>query len=190
MEGESWTMGIHLTFTLNGNIIDLDDVPEDLPLVTLLRDVLGLTGTKRGCESGTCGACSVLVDDRLTKSCRTAAVDVMGRAVTTIEGLQGPDGELSDIQTAFLEHGAVQCGYCTPAMVIAAEALLRRNPHPTREEIRAGINSVLCRCTGYVQIVNAIEAAAFRRAALKQVVHQGEERKPIEEEQGPEVGQL
>ena len=110
----------------------------------------------------------MLVDDVLTRSCRTRAVDVVGRAVTTIEGVHGANGELGDLQEAFLEYGAVQCGYCTPAMVLAGEALLRRNPMPTREQIRSGINGILCRCTGYMQIVDAIEATAMRRAARGQ----------------------
>jgi aerobic-type carbon monoxide dehydrogenase small subunit (CoxS/CutS family) len=154
-----------LTFTLNGEIVDLDDVPEDMPLIRLLRETLGLTGTKQGCESGTCGACSVLIDDKVTRSCRTPAVDVAGHTVTTIEGIRGPDGGPSDLQLAFLEHGAVQCGFCTPAMIIAGEALLRRNTDPTREEIRRAINGVICRCTGYQQIVDAIEATAAARRA-------------------------
>ncbi len=132
-------------------------------LVDVLRSVLGLTGTKRGCETGACGACSVLVDDKLTKSCRTPVSKVAGRAVTTIEGIDAPDGGLSDLQLAFLECGAVQCGYCTPGMVIAAEALLRANPTPTRAEIRRAISPDLCRCTGYRQIVDAIELTAKRR---------------------------
>ncbi|MCU0520701.1 MAG: (2Fe-2S)-binding protein [Anaerolineae bacterium] len=153
-----------LVFTLNGDEIRLDDIPDGMLLVDVLRDHLGLTGTKRGCETGTCGMCSVLVDGVLTRSCRTKAIDVAGRLVTTIEGIHGPDGALSDLQAAFLEHGAVQCGYCTPAMVLAAEALLRRHSDPTREQIRSAINGILCRCTGYMQIVDAIEATAAVRA--------------------------
>jgi carbon-monoxide dehydrogenase small subunit len=154
---------MNLAFTLNGQPVNVTEIPEDMTLLTLLREVLGLTGTKQGCETGVCGACSVLVGDRLTRSCRTPAVEVAGREVTTIEGLRGADGGLSDLQEAFLEFGAVQCGYCTPAMVLAGEALLRRTPRPTREEIRRGIAGVLCRCTGYQQIVDAISAAAERR---------------------------
>jgi len=161
-------MNMRLTFTLNGEDIAVDDVSEDMLLIDLLREKLGLMGTKRGCESGTCGVCSVLVDDRLTRACRTPAAKVMGRTVTTIEGLRGPDGTLSDLQASFLARGAVQCGYCTPAMVIAAEALLRRTPRPTRAQIRAGISSVLCRCTGYQQIVDAIELVAEQRAANRE----------------------
>ncbi|MEA3349019.1 MAG: (2Fe-2S)-binding protein [Chloroflexota bacterium] len=153
-----------LQFMLNGGPVTLDDVPPDLLLVDLLRDVLGLTGTKRGCDTGTCGACSVLLDGQLTKSCRTPVAKVAGRDVVTIEGLHAPDGGLNDLQRAFLAHGAVQCGFCTPGMVLAGEALLRKNPHPTRAEIRRGIAGNLCRCTGYQQIVDAIEATAQARA--------------------------
>jgi len=154
---------MHLTFALNGRGVDLDDVSEDQLLVTLLRETLGLTGTKRGCETGTCGACSVLVDGKLAKSCRTVAANIAGHSITTIEGIHGPDGGPSDLQVAFLEHGAVQCGFCTSGMIIAAEALLRRNLSPTRDEIRRGISGNICRCTGYQQIVDAIAAAAEAR---------------------------
>lgn len=156
---------MHLTFTLNGERIALEDVPEDMPLLQLLRETLRLTGTKQGCESGTCGACSVLVDDKLTRSCRTMAVDVAGHTVTTIEGVHDAGGELSDLQRAFVTHGAVQCGFCTPAMVLAGEALLRATLSPSRDEIRRAINPVICRCTGYQQIVDAIEATAAQRRA-------------------------
>jgi aerobic-type carbon monoxide dehydrogenase small subunit (CoxS/CutS family) len=153
-----------IAFTLNGELTTVPDVPDDCLLIDLLRETLGLTGTKRGCETGTCGACAVLLDDEKVRACRTPARDVAGHTVTTIEGLHGPDGGLSDLQAAFLASGAVQCGFCTPGMVIAGEALLRANPAPTREEIRKAINLHLCRCTGYQQIVDAIEATAARRA--------------------------
>ncbi len=156
---------MHLTFTLNGETIHLDDIPEDMLLVTLLREKLALTGTKRGCESGACGACSVLVDDRLTRACRTKVADIAEHTVTTIEGIRGTDGGLSDLQQGFLTYGAVQCGFCTPGMLIAAEALLRQNPSPSRTEIRRALNGNLCRCTGYQQIVDAIEAVARERNA-------------------------
>jgi carbon-monoxide dehydrogenase small subunit len=154
-----------ISFTLNGAPTAVTGVSDDLRLVDLLRDRLGLTGTKRGCETGTCGACAVLLDGEEVRSCRTRAVDVDGRTVTTIEGLGGPDGGLSDLQQAFLETGAVQCGFCTPGMVVAGEALLRANPAPTRAEIRRAIALHLCRCTGYQQIVDAIERTAQRRTA-------------------------
>jgi aerobic-type carbon monoxide dehydrogenase small subunit (CoxS/CutS family) len=133
---------MQLTFTLNGEAVSLDDIPEETLLIDLLRETLGLTGTKRGCETGTCGACSVLIDDKLTRSCRTPVSAVAGRTVTSIEGIHGPDGGPNDLQLAFLEHGAVQCGFCTPGMVLAGEALLRRNPAPTRDEIRRAIKAI------------------------------------------------
>lgn len=154
---------MRLEFTLNDQPMVLEDISEEISLLDLLRDVLGLTGTKRGCDTGTCGACSVLLDGNLTRACRTPLAKVHGHEVVTIEGLHGPDGDLTDLQKAFLECGAVQCGYCTPGMVIAGEALLRRNPDPTREEIRRAIAGNLCRCTGYQQIVDAIEVTAERR---------------------------
>lgn len=154
---------MQLCFTLNGDIVQLDDVPEDLILLDLVRDRLGLTGVKRGCESGTCGACSVLLEDKLVRACRTPVSRVHQHAVTTIEGLTDEAGELSDLQRAFVTHGAVQCGFCTPAMVLAGEALLRTTLTPSREEIRRAIAPVLCRCTGYQQIVDAIEATARQR---------------------------
>jgi carbon-monoxide dehydrogenase small subunit len=151
-----------LEFTLNGRPITVT-VDPDLKLVHLLRDELGLTGTKIGCEIGLCGACSVLLDGVLVKSCTLPVLRVAGRSVVTIEGIQAPDGGPNDLQQAFLEHGATQCGYCTPGMVLAGEALLRHNPQPTREEIRRAIAGNLCRCTGYQQIVDAIEATAQLR---------------------------
>lgn len=153
---------MHLEFTLNGQPVSVEIAPE-LKLVHLLRDVLGLTGTKVGCEIGVCGACSVLLDGALVKSCTLPAQRVAGRNVLTIEGIHAPDGGPNDLQQAFLEHGATQCGYCTPGMVLAGEALLLHNPQPTREEIRRAIAGNLCRCTGYQQIVDAIEATAQLR---------------------------
>ncbi len=153
-----------LDFVLNNERVVLPDIDEAMVLVDVLRNVLGLTGTKRGCETGVCGACSVLLDGRLIKSCRTPAAKVEGHSVLTIEGLHGPGEGLSDVQQAFLDTGAVQCGYCTPGMVMAAEALLRANPNPNRGEIRRAINANLCRCTGYQQIVDAIEMAAHMRS--------------------------
>lgn len=146
--------------------IVLNDVPHECVvrseqlLVDLLRDQLGLTGTKVGCGIGVCGACSVLVDDELMTSCLFPAVYVDGRTVRTVEGLSGPDGELSALQDAFIRHGGFQCGICTPGQLIAARALLDRSPHPTAEEIRAWMMGNLCRCTGYAKIVESILAAA------------------------------
>ncbi len=153
---------MELKFTLNGEPVTID-VAENLSLLDLLRDELGLTGTKRGCEIGQCGACSVIVNGLLMRSCVTPALEVAGGTVTTIEGLHAPDGGPNDLQQAFLDHGATQCGYCTPGMIIAGEALLTHNLDPTRQEIREAIAGNLCRCTGYQQIVDAIAATAHAR---------------------------
>ena len=153
---------MELKFTLNGEPVTVD-VAEDLSLLDLLRDGLGLTGTKRGCEIGQCGACSVIVNGLLTRSCVTPAREVAGGTVITIEGIHAPDGGPNDLQQAFLDHGATQCGFCTPGMIIAGEALLTHNLDPTREEIREAISGNLCRCTGYQQIVDAIAATADAR---------------------------
>jgi CO/xanthine dehydrogenase Mo-binding subunit/aerobic-type carbon monoxide dehydrogenase small subunit (CoxS/CutS family) len=153
-----------MAFSLNGKPVTCEASPQTT-LLRLLRDGLGLTGTKMGCESGHCGACSVLLDDRLVKSCQTPAFKAAGRKVTTIEGLQAPDGAPGDLQLAFLHHAATQCGYCIPAMILAGEALLRQNRNPSRKQIREAIAPVLCRCTGYQQIVDAIEDVARRRAS-------------------------
>ncbi len=156
-----------IDFTLNDLPVTID-VPDDITLLTLLRDYLKLTGVKKGCETGECGACSVILDGEVVNSCMLLAAQVEGCKVTTIEGIHGPDGGMNDMQKAFLEFGAVQCGYCTPGMIIAAEALLAHNPNPAREEIRTGMAGNLCRCTGYKQIVDAVEATANRRLAERQ----------------------
>lgn len=136
--------------------------PPNRTLLDVLRDSLGLTGTKRGCEIGECGACTVLLDGVAVNSCLVLAPQADGRSVTTVEGLA--DGErLSPLQEAFLDHDAVHCGFCTPGMLISAKELLARNPSPTEEEIRTSISGNLCRCTGYTQIVNAIADAATRK---------------------------
>jgi carbon-monoxide dehydrogenase small subunit len=133
-----------------------------LTLVDFLRDALDLTGTHVGCEHGVCGACSVLHDDVPIRSCLMFAVQADGHRITTVEGLAEPDGGLSLIQDCFWEAHGLQCGYCTPGMLIAAHALLQRNSDPSRQEIRKAISGNLCRCTGYGQIVEAIELAADR----------------------------
>lgn len=158
-----------IEFILNGSPVEVE-APADLTLLHLLRETLGLTGSKPGCEVGECGACSVILDGRVVNSCQLLAPQVHGREVITIEGIGAPvggapDGGPSDLQLAFLEFGAVQCGYCTPGMVVAAEAFLARQPTPSRAEIREAISGNLCRCTGYQQIVDAIEATAARRQA-------------------------
>jgi carbon-monoxide dehydrogenase small subunit len=128
-------------------------------LLWVLRHRLGLTGTKTACERGDCGLCTVLLDDTPVKSCLVLAVEANGHKVTTIEGI-AKDGVLSPIQRKFIEHGALQCGFCTPAAVLAGEALLKRNPSPTREDVVEAIEGVLCRCTGYRQMIDAILEAS------------------------------
>ncbi len=147
-----------LRFRLNGAPVETR-CPDERILLDLLREDLRRTGTKRGCDLGTCGCCTVLVDGRPTLSCLTLARLIEGREVTTIEGVTPAQG-LSPVQEAFVAHGATQCGFCTPGFVLTATALLRERPHPRREEIVEAISGNLCRCTGYVKIVEAIEAAS------------------------------
>jgi carbon-monoxide dehydrogenase small subunit len=128
-------------------------------LVDLLRDILGLKGTKVGCREGECGVCAVLLDGEAVNSCILPAAKVGGKSVVTIEGLVKEDGQLHPIQQAFISEGAVQCGFCTPGMIMNAKALLDKNPEPSDGEIRQGISGVLCRCTGYRKIIQAIKAA-------------------------------
>ena len=148
-----------IRFTLNGDHLEVEIEPH-LTLLQLLREKLELTGTKEGCGMGECGACTVLLDGQPINSCIFPALEVEGRTVTTIEGLTDAQGNLHPIQKAFVEYGAIQCGFCTPGMVLSAKALLDENPKPTEEEIRNGIAGNLCRCTGYLQIVQAIKAAS------------------------------
>jgi aerobic-type carbon monoxide dehydrogenase small subunit (CoxS/CutS family) len=149
-------------FVLNGQEVAVE-TPPDITLLDLLRDHLGLLGSKEACRIGECGACSVILDGRLVNSCLVLAPQVGGREVITIEGLRAPGGGPNDLQENFVEYGAVQCGFCIPGMVLAGEALLSRNPQPTRAQIREAISGNLCRCTGYQQIVDAIEATALER---------------------------
>ena len=128
-------------------------------LLEVLRDQLGLTGTKKSCEEGHCGACTVMVDGQAVNSCLMLAVEVQGKDIVTIEGLS-VEGHLHQIQEAFVTHGAVQCGFCTPGMIMATKAFLEHHPHPSDEEIKTTLAGHLCRCTGYVQIIEAVKAAA------------------------------
>lgn len=144
---------------VNGREIE-DDVEPRVSLVDFLRDELHLTGTHTGCEHGVCGACSVMVDGDAVRSCLMFAVQANDTEVTTVEGLAADDGTLSALQDAFWETHAMQCGYCTPGMLIAAQALLNVNGNPTDDEIRMALEGNLCRCTGYVQIVEAVALAA------------------------------
>jgi carbon-monoxide dehydrogenase small subunit len=133
-------------------------------LVHFIRDDLSLTGTHIGCDTGNCGACTVLMDGEAVKSCMLLAVQADGARITTVEGLAGDDGELTPLQRAFSEHHGLQCGYCTPGMLLSATYLLEQNPSPNEEEIRLAIQGNICRCTGYVNIVRAIQAVADGRA--------------------------
>ncbi|MBO9515009.1 MAG: (2Fe-2S)-binding protein [Variovorax sp.] len=144
--------------TVNGEAQSVD-VPARRLLSDFLRDDLHLTGTKRGCETGICGACSVLVDGEVVKSCLKLAVQVQGCEITTVEGL-GKDGELHPLQESFMQCGGLQCGYCTPGFLMTSCAMLKDNPQPTADEVRHGLNGNLCRCTGYTQIVESILTAA------------------------------
>ena len=145
-------------FCLNGKPVSMETAP-DRRVVDLLREELGLTGTKECCGSGECGACTILVDGESRLSCLMLAAQLTGRSVTTIEGVAGEAG-MHIVQRAFVEQGAVQCGFCTPGMILATLDLLRRIPNPTREEVRRELSGNLCRCTGYQKIVDAVMAAA------------------------------
>ncbi|MFW5899589.1 MAG: (2Fe-2S)-binding protein [Desulfovermiculus sp.] len=148
---------MHIDFTLNEHPVSLD-VPADRRVVQVLREDLGLTSVKECCGLGECGGCTILVDGQSRLSCLMLAAQLQGRRVLTVEGLSS-SGKLPPLQEAFVRHGAVQCGYCTPGMVLAAYDLLQRNPHPKRQDIRAGLAGNICRCTGYQKIVDAVEAA-------------------------------
>jgi carbon-monoxide dehydrogenase small subunit len=153
-----------ITFTVNGRLYERS-VPARRSLADMLREDLELVGTRLGCEHGVCGCCTVMLDGDPVRSCIVPAVHADGHDVTTVEGLTDPDGRLSDLQEAFCETHALQCGYCTSGMLVAAEALLRENDDPSAEEIDEAIGGNICRCTGYVQIRQAIRLAASRRRA-------------------------
>jgi carbon-monoxide dehydrogenase small subunit len=145
------------------------DVPSNMTLLQMLREKLALTGTKNGCEAGECGACTVLVDGEPVNSCMMLAVEADGREITTVEGL-AHDGQLHALQEAFIDHNAVQCGFCTPGMLMSAHALLERNPHPTEGEVREALVGNLCRCTGYLRIIQAVQTAAVQTTAIQAAV--------------------
>ncbi|MBW2056130.1 MAG: (2Fe-2S)-binding protein [Deltaproteobacteria bacterium] len=147
-----------IAFHLNGEKVSIAVEPH-WTLLQVLRDVLHLTGTHRGCETGDCGACTVILDGLAVNSCLILAVEVEGRSVVTIEGL-AREGELDPVQKAFVDRGAIQCGFCTPGMVMASKALLQKNPSPTREEISFRLAGNICRCTGYTKIIEAVIAAS------------------------------
>lgn len=154
-----------LNCTVNGEAVSRE-IRDDETLLHFLREDLGLTGTKEGCGEGDCGACTVLVDGMSVNSCLYLAFLADGKSITTIEGI-AKDGELSEIQQAFIRHGAIQCGFCSPGMIVSSEYLLSQNPDPTPEEIRRGLSGNLCRCTGYQQMVDAITEVAQNRKNRK-----------------------
>ncbi len=149
---------MNIVFHLNGEERSIE-TPPDKRVVDLLREEFGLTGTKESCGAGDCGACTILVDGESRLSCLMLAIQLQGRSITTIEGLERKDS-IHPLQKAFAEHGAVQCGFCIPGMILASVDLLKRNPSPTRKEIRVGLAGNLCRCTGYQKIVDAVRHAA------------------------------
>ena len=154
-----------LNCTVNGEAVSRE-IRDDETLLHFLREDLGLTGTKEGCGEGDCGACTVLVDGMSVNSCLYLAFLADGKSITTIEGI-AKNGELSEIQQAFIRHGAIQCGFCSPGMIVSSEYLLSQNPDPTPEEIRRGLSGNLCRCTGYQQMVDAITEVAQNRKNRK-----------------------
>jgi carbon-monoxide dehydrogenase small subunit len=153
---------VQLVLTVNGTTYDVEARPT-ARLLDVLRDQLGLTGTKEGCAEGECGACTVIVDGKAVNSCVMLAVQARGREVVTVEGL-AQDGELDVLQQKFVEYGAVQCGYCTPGMLMSAKALLMGNPVPSEQDIRTALAGNLCRCSGYTAIVAAVKAASGQEA--------------------------
>ena len=157
---------VRVSAMINGEASEFLCAPHQ-SLLECLRDILGLTGAKEGCNDGNCGACSVLLDGRLVNACLVLGVEIEGREVTTVEGLTGWRG-LHPLQQAFVEQDAVQCGYCTPGMLIAAKALLDRDPDPSETEIRTWLAGNLCRCTGYDKIVRAVRSAAASMSAKRE----------------------
>ena len=147
-----------ITLKINGEIYKLN-VKSNVLLLDVIRDEIGLTGTKRGCDTGECGACTVLIEGKPVNSCLVLAIEVDGKDILTVEGLS-KNGQLHPLQVAFVEEGAVQCGFCTPGVLLSAKALLNTNPNPTEEEIKTAIAGNLCRCTGYTKIIKAINSAA------------------------------
>jgi carbon-monoxide dehydrogenase small subunit len=154
-----------ITLTVNGEYEQVD-VPANMTLLQMLRDKLSLTGTKNGCSAGECGACTVLLNGEPVNSCMVLAVECEGAAVITVEGL-AKDGVLDPIQEAIIDHGGVQCGFCTPGILISARGLLNRNPNPSEDDIREALVGNLCRCTGYLRIIEAVQEAASRERSTR-----------------------
>ena len=155
-------MTMKLSLKVNGKAVEAEVDPRTL-LVQFLRDHLHLTGTHVGCDTGQCGACTIHLNGRAVKSCNMLALQAQGAEVTTIEGLAAPSGDMHPMQAAFKECHGLQCGFCTPGMVMSATALLKENPHPSEEQIRAGLDGNFCRCTGYHNIVKAVQTCADGR---------------------------
>lgn len=159
-------MSLHrIALTVNGEYEQVD-VPSHMTLLQMLRDKLALTGTKNGCNAGECGACTVLLNGEPVNSCMVLAVECAGTEILTVEGL-AKDGVLDPVQQAVIDHGGVQCGFCTPGILISSRALLDRQPDPTEEDIRQALVGNLCRCTGYLRIIDAVKDAASRERAVK-----------------------
>lgn len=156
---------MQITFTVNGKEKTLT-APPDRRLVDILREDLGLKGTKMGCGEGECGACTVILDGVTVNSCLVPACQIQGKSVITIEGLV-ESGEIGEIEECFLEEGAVQCGYCTPGLVVSTFQLLRKNPNPSASEIKEALSGNLCRCTGYIKVITAVTRAADKRKAVR-----------------------
>jgi len=156
---------VHVNVTINGEKYEADVEPR-LLLVHLIRETFRLTGTHIGCDTTHCGACTVLLDGRPVKSCTMFAVQARGKSITTVEGME-KDGVLHPLQEGFMQEHGLQCGYCTPGMLMTSTAFLEKHPHPTEDEIRAGISGNLCRCTGYVNIVKAIQYAAAKMGGAR-----------------------
>ncbi len=154
-------MKYSIRLKVNGDVYELSVDPNEL-LIDVIRNRLDLTGTKEGCGAGDCGACTVIIDGKSVNSCLMLAIEADGRDILTIEGI-AKDGKLDPIQKAFIDEGAIQCGFCTPGMVLSAKALLDENPHPSDEEIKKSISGNICRCTGYQKIVRAIQEASRKR---------------------------
>jgi len=156
---------MEIELTLNGKLIQVD-VPPHWTLLRVLREALGLTGTKEGCGIGECGACTVLMDGKPVNACLILAPKAEGRRIETVEGL-GSQDSLHPLQESFIQHGAVQCGFCTPGILMSAKALLDETPHPNKEEVKEAISGHLCRCTGYQQIIEAIQGVGKREKVVK-----------------------
>jgi carbon-monoxide dehydrogenase small subunit len=159
-------VSVELTLLVNGASARVRAEPHDR-LIDVLRGPLGLTGTKEGCGHGECGACTVLLDGQAINACLHPAMEAEGKEITTIEGLVGPRGRLSEVQQAFVDHGGIQCGFCSPGVIMATTALLRANPSPSDTEIRDALVGNLCRCTGYVQIMESVRSAARALQAVE-----------------------